>query len=373
MRRIRKPFPAAGAVALIAAGLLAGSAAMGQQADGQKVELTYKTGIEALKAFTPSKALTGGKPFRLSSGASGTLDVAGTPVNMVVAWHKGMQAFLAGMDQNGDGKVEQEEFVKLSNTLSGTFKVRAGDKTHIVRVADLRISVKNENDNSGITGVSGGYIVAGFYQGLYDGALVRVFDDDLNGSISQDGTDSIMVGRSGAAIPLMTVHQVGNQHCSLEVAADGSSMTITPMKEVALGIVETSFRRGLKVLAIVDDQGKSYDLVTSGKSGIPAGSYKLSYGVLSSGSAFTIIKPTEKCPTYDIQAGKINRLLLGAPLWVSFSASVQQANIRVSPFVRIYGAANEEYCFDFSGGTGRPHVLLLEGNSQLQDIPMSYG
>lgn len=353
--------------------LLAGPAAMGQDAGSQKVELSYQTGAEALKAFTPSKALTGGKPFRLSTGASGTLDVAGTPVNMVIAWHKGMQAFLAGMDQNGDGKVEQKEFVKLSDTLSGTFKVRAGDKTHIVRVADLRISVKNENDNSGITSVSGGYIVAGFYQGTYDGTLVRVFDDDLNGSISQDGKDSIMVGRSGAAIPLMTVHQVGNLHCSLEVAADGSSMTITPMKEVALGIVETSFRRGLKVLALVDDQGKSYDLVTSGNSGIPAGSYKLSYGVLSSGSAFTIIKPTDKCPTYDIQAGKINRLLLGPQLWVSFSASVRQGNISVSPSVRIYGAANEEYCFDFSGGTGRPHVLLIEGNSQLQDIPMSYG
>ncbi len=373
MRITRKPFHAAGAVALLAATLLAGSVAMGQQADGQQVELRYQTGAEALKAFTPSKALTGGKPFRLSSGASGTLDIAGTPVSMVVAWHKGMQAFLAGMDKNGDGKVEQREFVKLSDALSGTFKVKADDKTHIVRVADLRISVKNENDNSGITSVSGGYIVAGFYQGLYEGTLVRVFDDDLNGSISQDGKDSIMVGRSGAAIPLMKFHQVGSLHCSLEVAADGSSMTITPMKEVALGIVTTSFRRGLKVLAIVDDQGKSYDLVTSGKSGIPAGSYKLSYGVLSRGSAFTVIKPTDKCPTYDIQAGKINRLLIGAPLWVSFGASIQQGNIHVSPFVRIYGAANEEYCFDFSGGTGRPHVLLIEGGRQLQDIPMSYG
>ena len=346
---------------------------MGQQAGGQKVELRYQTGAEALRAFTPAKALTGGKPFRLSSGASGTLDIAGTPVKMVVVWHKGMQAFLAGMDKNGDDEVEQREFVKLSDTLSGTFKVRAGGKTHIVRLADLRISVKNENDNSGSTHVSGGYIVAGFYQGIYDGTLVSLFDDDLNGSISQDGNDSIMVGRSGAAIPLKTVHQIGSLHCSLEVAADGSSMTITPLKEVSLGIVETSFKRGLKVLAIVDDQGKSYDLVTSGKSGIPAGSYKLAYGVLSSGSAFTVIKPTDKCPTYDIQAGKINRLLIGAPLWVSFSASVQQANIRVSPIVKIYGAANEQYCFDFSGGTGRPHVLLIEGGTQLQDIPMSYG
>ncbi len=353
--------------------LLAAPAAMAQDAGGQRVELTYQTGPEALKAFTPAKALTGGKPFRFLRSASGTLDVVGTPVKLVVVWRKGMQAYLAGMDQNGDGNIENKEFVKLSDALSATFKVMAGGKTHLVRIAALRIAVRNENDNSGITGVSGGYMVARFYQGVCEGTSVRLFDDDLSGSISQDGKDSIMVGQTGAAIPLMKVHQIGRTHCSLEVAADGSSMTVTPLEDVSLGVVETSFRRGLKVLAIVDDQGRSYDLAVSGKTGIPAGSYKLSYGVLSSGSAFTIIKPTGKCPVYDIQAGKSNRLLIGAPLWVSFNASFKQGNMLVSPVVKVFGAAHEQYCFDFSGGTGRPHVLLIEGGTQLQNIPMSYG
>ena len=373
MRRLTNPLFAAGAVALIAAALVAGPTAMGQEGTGKQVELRYQTGTEALKAFTPAKALTGGKPFRILNGPSGMLDVAGTPVKFAVAWHKGLNAYLAGMDTDGDGKLEENEYVKLSNTLSGTFKVRAGDKSHLVRVADLRISIK-QSDNGGIVGVYGGYLVAGFYQGVYEGKLIRLFDDDLDGAIKQDGSDSIMIGRTGAAIPLMKVHQVGNLHCSLEAAADGSSVTVTPLTNVALGIVETSFRRGLKVLAIVDKEGKSYDLVTSGRSGIPAGSYKLSYGVLSDGSAFTVIKPTDKCPTYEVQAGKINKLLIGAPLWVSFSASIRQGNVSVSPRVNIYGAANEEYCFDFSGGTGRPHVLLLEGGSLLQPpIPMEYG
>jgi hypothetical protein len=41
--------------------------------------------------------------------------------------------------------------------------------------------------------------------------------------------------------------------------------------------------------------------------------------------------------------------------------------------VRIYGAGHEQYTFDFSGGTGRPHVLMLEGGRTLQDAAMEYG
>jgi hypothetical protein len=258
--------------------------------------------------------------------------------------------------------------------LSGsvTFQdVKVADKKHIVRIANMRVTTK-QPDGGGITFVSCGYVVCGFYHGVHEGTPIRVFDDNLDGVITQDGKDAIMVGRGGAAIPLMKFHQIGNRHCSLEVAKDGSTVTVTPVSSPALGIVETSFKRGLKVLAMVDTQGNSYDLVASGRTGIPAGSYKLVYGVLSDGSAFTVIKPSDKCPVYEVQAGKINTLRIGAPLWVSFYASFSKGNVTVSPAVNIYGAGNEEYTFDFSGGTGRPNVLILGGEQPFKKA-MDYG
>ncbi len=374
MRNPRNPLPVARAFgfALIVVATVAASSATAQDQAGKQVQLTYQSTPEALTAFTPSKALTGGKSFQVR-GDTGSLDVAGTPVKIGLRWHQGLQAFFAGLDVNGNGTLEENEWCRLTLSGTATFQqVKVGDKKHIIRIADIRGSIK-QPPAVGVTFFSGGYVVCGFHQGVYEGTPVSIFDDNLDGSITQDGKDAIMVGRGGAAIPLLKSHQIGRQHCTLDVAKDGSSVTITPVSSPVLGIVETSFKRGLKVLAMVDGQGNSYDLVASGRTGIPAGSYKLAYGVLSDGSAFTVIKPTANCPVYEIQAGKINTLRIGAPLWLSFNASISKGAVSVSPVVNIYGAGNEEYTFDFSGGTGRPHVLMMEGQKVLENIPMSYG
>ena len=47
--------------------------------------------------------------------------------------------------------------------------------------------------------------------------------------------------------------------------------------------------------------------------------------------------------------------------------------VNVSPRVKVYGAAGEEYSSDLSGGTGRPHVQMYEGKKLIQDVAMSYG
>ena len=359
-------------VLLLAGVVIVISPASAQDAGGRQVELTYRTGAEALRAITPCKALNGGKPFTFA-GESGELVVAGSPVKFGVIWHERLQAFLGAMDCDGSGKLDEKEFVKLSQTLSATYQVKVDGKSHTVRVADLRIFTRGTANGSGISSVRGGYVVCGFHQGSYDTTMIRLFDEDMDGKFTQDGKDAIMIGRAGAAIPLGKIHQVGSQHCQLTVAEDGSKVTITPLRGIELGLVETSFRRGLKCLALMDEEGHSYDLAVSGKTGIPAGKYKLRYGLLVAGGMMTIMKPTKACPTYEIQAGKVNTLRLGKPIWVSFMANYSAGNVRVSPSVTVYGAAGEEYSFDFSGGTGRPHVLMKEGSRTLQDIPMSYG
>jgi hypothetical protein len=360
---------------LLACGVLVISPASAEDAAGKQVALTTKTGDVALSAFTPSKALTGGKPFRIT-GDAGTLSVAGSDVKFGVIWNPGLKAFLAAMDINGNGTLDPGEYIKLSQTLSGSFQVKVGDKTHAVRVADLSIMTKGSGNigGSAISSVAGGYFICSFQQGTYDGTMVRLFDENLDGQFTQDGKDAIMVGKSPVAIPLMKVHQIGAQFCQLEVASDGSQVTVTPVSGLQLGVVETCFKRGLKCLAMTDEQGNSVDLAASGKTGIPAGKYRISYGILSDGAAVTVIKPTESCPEYEIQAGKVNTLRLGKPLWVSFAASTSAAgSVTVSPRVKVFGAAGEEYSSDLSGGPGRPHVLMMEGKRVLQDVAMSYG
>ena len=360
------------AVCLVLA-LLAASVgpAAAQEPAGTQLALRYSSGADATALISPAKALDGGKSFYFRA-ASGSLSVAGSPVAFAVSWHEGQRAFYAGMDTDGDGQVAGKEFVKLNQTMSGTYKVQAGGQTHVVRVSNVNPAVRTDG-KGGIVYVRGAYTVCGYYQGTYQGATIRLFDENADGKITQDGSDSIVAGRAEAAVPLRTIHQIGNYHCTLSVAEDGSSVTVTPLADPGLGVVLTTFRRGLKVLSMIDEEGRSYDIATSGRTGVPAGRYKLHYGVLTDGKAVAVIKPTDKCPVYEIQAGKINKLRIGAPLWVSFSATVQAGNVKVSPVVNIYGAGYEEYRFDMSGGTGRPHVLMVQGGAVLQDAPMDYG
>ena len=95
--------------------------------------------------------------------------------------------------------------------------------------------------------------------------------------------------------------------------------------------------------------------------------------MLTAGKASTVIQPTDKTPVYEIQAGKINTIRIGPQVRVSFSARYSGGTVTISPSVKIFGSAEEEYTIDFSGGTGRPHVLMYEGKRRLQDIPMKYG
>jgi len=338
-------------------------------AAGTKVVMTPARGSGVLKVVTPAKAVHGGKLFRIT-GASGPLAVGGSSVLFGVRYLQATNAFYGAMDLNGNGKLDAREYVKFSTSRSATYNVKIDGQAYAIRVADVRVGTRA---GGGITMVYGGYIVLTYFQGNFAGTTVRLYDDNADGKLTQDGQDAISFGRSTFALPLGKVHQIGQHHWQLDVAADGLSITFAPAGELELGIVELPYRRGLKVLALTDDQGRSYDLLTSGRTGIPAGSYHLRYGVLTAGKLMTVIAPTDACPAYDIQAGKINTLRLGKPIRVSFRATYTGGNLRVSPQVQVFGAGGEEYSFDFSGGTGRPHVLLMAGSKLLQDIPMKYG
>ena len=339
-----------------------------RQAAGAEVPLAFRTGTTASRVFTPAKALHGGKRFSIK-GAEGTISVAGQSVPFGAKWSAPANAFYVAMDRDGDGSLGRKEWVRLGKDFSASFQLKLDEATYAVRLVNLRILART----TGISSVSGACMVNGCRQGAHGTTMIRVFDDNLDGVYTQDGQDAIAVGRSGGAIPLRKVHQIGTQHCELEISQDGTQLTVTPLSKQEVGIVELPYKRGLACLAFTDEEGKSYDLAVSARTGIPPGSYKLSYGVLLGGGQMAVIRPTKSCPTYDIEAGKINKLRIGPPIRVSFSATYGQRRVRVSPRVEALGAGGELYSFDFSGGTGRPHVLLLEDKRLLQDIPMKYG
>lgn len=341
-----------------------------QRGASKEIQLTYKAGTIASKTFTPAKSKFGGKPFRIN-GAQGALSLGGQSVLFGVRYAKALKAYYGALDTDGNGELESKEFVKFSQTMSANFKIKLGEEDYAVRIANVRVYPSTGGPT---TSIYGGYVINACHTGTFDNIGVRLFDDNLDGTFTQDGEDAIAIGRGQFAIPLGKVHQIGDQHYELEVSEDGKKLSFTPLSGLELGIVEVSFKRGLRSLAFYDDEsGNSYDLATSAKTGIPAGKYKLAYGVLTAGKFATVVQPTKKSPVYEIEAGKINTIRLGKPIRVSFSANYSNQTVTVSPSVKVFGAGGEEYAFDYSGGTGRPHVLLFEGKRVLSRSAMEYG
>jgi hypothetical protein len=335
-----------------------------------EIQLTYKAGAIASKAFTPAESKFGGKPFRIN-GEQGSLSLGGQSVLFGVKYASALKAFYGALDADGDGELKGKEWVKFSQTMSASYKIKLGEQDYAVRISNVRVSTRTTGGP--VLGISGGYLINACYAGTFQNQSVLLFDDNLDGVFTQDGKDAIAVGRDPCAIPLGKIHQIGKVHYELEVAEDGKKVTFTPVTGLDLGIVEISFKRGMRCLAFIDDEGHSYDLAVSAKTGIPAGKYRMSYGILTAGKFATVVQPTDKTPVYEIQAGKINTIRLGKPIRVSFMASYSDQTVRVQPSVQVFGSGGELYSFDYSGGTGRPHVLLFEGKRVLSRSAMEYG
>jgi hypothetical protein len=198
----------------------------------------------------------------------------------------------------------------------------------------------------------------------------------MDGRYTQDGADAVAIGSSAYALPLLEVHRVGAALYRLKVAPDGSSLTATAEGPAKLGVVTTPIESGaVDCLVVSDGKQASFDLKRDGAAGLPGGSYKLVYGLLGSAPQPPLLMqpPSADATAYTIVPGKLNRLRIGPPLGVEFSATFNDDIVSVLPSVRVVGAGGEMYKVDFSTEAGRPHVVCMNGTQKLADTAMGYG
>lgn len=354
---------AVAAISLLLCPLQAWSAEPGQ------TKLTYEAGNPVARLLTPVKALTEGHPFQVQ-GAQGRISVAGTNV-LVGAQHAGND-FAIGMDLDGSGAIDRKELAAVGKTRSVSFDLKIGasgdKKDYSIALTDLRFAVQG----NAVAVFMGKALINCCRKGTVNGVEVRILDDNMDGKFTQDGLDAIAIGTSPAALPLRAVHQIGSKICRLEVAEDGSTLTATPLSDVKLGVVDSSYKTAALKCLILSGKEGAFDVAASGRTGIPAGEYKLAYGVLASGQEMVAMVPTTASPTYAIEADKLNTIRIGAPLKVQFAAAYADNKVTVSPAIQVVGAGGERYPMDFNA-SARPHVLFMNGESVLSDNAMEFG
>ena len=222
-------------------------------------------------------------------------------------------------------------------------------------------------------GVAGAVPPDGARKRVINGVVIRLRDDNLDGGIDQGGRDAIAMGKSLVGLPLSEVHQIGADHYKLSVSPDGSSVSFERLVGVELGVIKLRNESAFKCM-VVSDGEKAYDLKAGGAAGIPAGDYKLLYGVVGTGSSLITFLPSKTTPTYTIKAGNINTPKIGMPLRIDFIASFAGGKATVQPYgVRILGAGDELYQVQFGGKMGTPNISLKAGTRTLSSKNMEYG
>jgi len=333
--------------------------------DSGQVTLAAELSPEAVKIVTPLEAMDGGKKFSISGG-QGQMTIGGA--NLAVAGATLGGANYIGLDVNGNGTVDKDELKKVPSSGIG-FKLKsAGGEDYAVVFTKVVVY----GDSKKVTAIMGACAVACAYKGAINGIPFRILDDNLDGAFTQDGKDAIAIGKSLAGVPLMHVHDFGGEFYRLTVAKDGAGVGFEKVSNAETGVVKLPSESVFRCVVLSGQDG-AYDVKVSGATGIPAGKYKLLYGMVGGDGGLVPFTATQESPVYDIQAGMCNTLRIGAPLRVDFTGGFTGANVTVNPDLRILGAADELYKFEFGGKMGTPNVTLKAGTKDLTSSNMAYG
>lgn len=363
--------PASACVSAVLA--VAAAAAAG---DTQQVKLRFETGRRVTGLYTPTKVLTLGQSVSINSD-HGKIPLFGRQLDFAGLYV--LDGYRLALDCNGDGKASASEWagvdlLKRAVSFRLRLLVAGARRDFAVRFVDVRVGVQRNR----VINVHARAVNEGCMSGAFNDCPIRLFDDDLDGKYTQDGKDAVAIGAAPGAMPLRRIHQIGPRYYRLTVAEDGSTVGFEPLDDVQLGLVEVPIRRSLlRCLMLTDEQGgHSVDLLASGRTGVPAGSYRLSYAVLAAGKRLVVAGPTDRALTYPVAANHINVLRMGPPVTLTFPVTYHQRDqkVYVGTPIRIHGVGGEIYHLRLAGYRpfGDPLIRFMRGRTVQSNGHMVY-
>ena len=346
-----------------------------------KVTLTYDSG-KSVTCLTRRWA-DGGKSVS-ANGSTAKVSIAGKAIP-AAGWKSGA-SYRIGLDANGDGIVNNEEYRKVAPGGSVVLTGKLGGKELSVRCVEVSVQYddkegKVRNMRWRMQGVYG-------WVGQIDSVKIRILDENLDGKYGHDGGDAIQIGNGKLALPLRGRHRIGENFYKLKIEPDGSSMEFTKIPDPKVGMVRSPFT-GKYLLGLVLENGSgAYDIQACSRTGIPAGTYNVAYGAVGDPRSPLAFYSTGNTLKYEIQADMKNLIRIGPPLQLVFSADYQETKkdkddksnkpavrkLNIKRPDRIIGAGGERYgpvSFpNARSAKGRPGVMIFQGGKTLAKAVM---
>jgi len=279
-------------------------------ADGS-AEMTFTNGQNAPITFAPALAMKG-RPIRTDLGAKGIVRIVGQDLAVEGAG-KGKTRGI-GLDCDGDGQIDRREWKTIPPSRCVRFTGKVGEKEFTVDFFDTQVNTNPGTDKA--FSLWGLPVLRSGMTGKIDGVPISIFDNDGDGQFRGGfyASDTILIGKSIVAMPLGTIHQIGEHRYKLKVAPDGTRIDYQQLPDVPCGTVQTRFPAKMVTALVLQGTEGTYDAAAGP---IPAGTYTFYYGVLGKNTPIFFRMDDGRMPEkYEIQADKINTLKLGPPLQI---------------------------------------------------------
>jgi hypothetical protein len=354
--------------------MLAVCAATASAGQNGTASLKRQTGQEILPPWLPATITDSVRRISLW-GASGQTELAGRKLRVAATVRRGRQ-FLA-LDANGDGKFVRDEIYLVADKedLLIELDLPADGQQPAVQTAVLLREIRLQTMNGKVTGISASLLPGNCRQGKILGHRVRLLDSNLDGKITQDGRDAIQIARSSAALPLRTHHAIDGKLVELDLSDDQTGLRWAVRGQVPTGQAQMPKLGDGKIAALVvtNADGHAYDLAVTPQ--IPAGSYRLVYGIAAGGGKTLPFWAGIECRKMRIAPGQATDVPFGKP-GVLFSATVSDGSYTVGPQMWVVGQAGEVYGQNIShvdGGVSPPDLELLAAGKVVEAVSMGYG
>lgn len=339
-----------------------------------KVKLVKKSSL-ALKVLTHQRALSDGIPVQLKS-TTGSITVAGQEVAVQLRSVRSGASMrtLLSLDLNCNGNFDKGETEILNSNDSIEYVLdyeQDGKKKKYYFVLTRINAIRNQKKQP--VGLTAALIPHWYIKGKINGQRFKIVDANMDGKITQDGSDAIAL-KSSCALPLRKVHFFKKKFYELEISEDGLTVNATVKKDLKLATVKLQKKHAKCRSLIIENETGAFDLINVKQ--VPAGTYHVSYGTFAKG------RPTAKSAvymlpfvghddqtnesvrlSYKLQADKLNLLRAGAPVMAFFSAPAYDEDkkvVAISPYgIRITGVAGES--FRFRGKLPNPQYFYKQG------------
>lgn len=190
------------------------------------------------------------------------------------------------------------------------------------------------------------YAPASVKSGKIDGTKLCVIDQNNNGRFDDFGEDAMVIGAGRTASFLSKVVSVKGKLYSIDMAADGASLSYAPYEGPTSKVDFKVLTKG-KVLAAVlksADGSLSFDVSKTGsETVVPTSTYAIHSGLLSFGGNKVSVR-TGRSQPMALKADATTEVRFGGPVKVEFAYQVRGDKYHFSPSdIWYYGRSGEEY------------------------------